>query len=99
MYGTVARMRVKEGMQDRASQLMEEQNARPTAGLLADYAFRTDADPNVYYIVAIFESKESYWANAQSPEQDAQYRALREILEEDPEWNDGEVVYSSEHGM
>lgn len=98
MYGTVARMVVKEGLQDRAKQLMEEQTATPIPGAVADYAFRMDSNPNEYYIVAIFESKESYWANAQSPEQDARFRELREILEEDPEWHDGEIVYGSEMG-
>jgi hypothetical protein len=36
-----------------------------------------------------FTSKESYLANANSPEQDAFYRRLRACLEADPEWIDG----------
>jgi hypothetical protein len=39
-----------------------------------------------------FDSKESYFANAASPEQHASYRRLRELLTDDPEWHDGEVV-------
>jgi hypothetical protein len=96
MYGTVARMKIKDGMQDKARQLMEEQTSQPVAGQVATYAYRMDKDSNEYYIVAIFDSKESYWANAQSAEQDARYRALREILQEDPEWHDGEIVYGTE---
>ena len=36
----------------------------------------------------------TYRANADSPEQDARYQKLRALLEDDPEWNDGEIVYS-----
>jgi hypothetical protein len=31
-------------------------------------------------------------ANADSPEQHQRYLAFREILESDPEWQDGEIV-------
>ncbi len=95
MYGTVARMKVKAGMQDRARELMDEQSAAQVPGQVATYVYRMDSYPNDYYIVAIFDSKDSYWANAQSPGQDARYRQLREILQEDPEWHDGEIIYNS----
>ena len=35
-----------------------------------------------------------YVANANSPEQDARYRQLLALLEEPPEWHDGEIVAS-----
>ena len=47
-----------------------------------------------HVIVVVFENKEAYRANADSPEQDARYQKLRALLEDDPEWNDGEIVYS-----
>jgi hypothetical protein len=53
-----------------------------------------DSDPNEYYLVAVFDSKESYFANANSPEQDARYRKMLDLLTSEPEWHDGEVVYS-----
>ena len=39
-----------------------------------------------------FEDRETYHANAQSPEQDARYRKLLDLLEGEPEWHDGEVL-------
>jgi hypothetical protein len=33
--------------------------------------------------------------NAEDPAQDATYRKLRELPESDPEWHDGEVLWSS----
>jgi len=86
-------MKVKEGMQDRARELMDEQIAAHVPGQVVTYVYKLDSDPNDYYIIAVFDSKESYLANAQSPEQDARYRQLREILQEDPKWHDGEIIY------
>jgi hypothetical protein len=40
----------------------------------------------------VFESKEAYVRNAESPKQDAEYRKLRALLEADPEWHDGTLV-------
>ena len=97
MYGTVARIRIKPGMESQFRQLIEEQ-ARPfeagqVPGFGVSYAYRMDADPNDYYLAVMFESREAYWANAQSPEQDARYRQWLPLLEGEPEWHDGEIVY------
>ena len=96
MYGTVARMRVKPGMEGQFRQLLEEQarafEAGHVAGFVASYSYRMDADPNEYYLAAVFASKEAYWANAQNPEQDARYRQWLPLLEGEPEWHDGEIV-------
>lgn len=96
MYGTIARMRIKEGMQDQARELMDQFSAAHVPGDHAVYVYRMDANPLEYMIVAVFEDKESYWANANSPDQDTRYRQLREILSADPEWNDGEIIYHDE---
>ena len=37
--------------------------------------------------------KDAYFTNANNPEQDARYRSMRELLDADPEWHDGEVIY------
>lgn len=92
MYGTVARIQIKPGME---AQLLafdqEEQNAN-IPGFVGEYVYRMDADPTVYYLAVVFASKEAYVANATSPEQDARYRRMRDMLVSDPEWHDGEVV-------
>ncbi len=93
MYGTVARMRVKPGMQKQWQELMREQMARNIPGHETSYVYRMDADPNAYILAVVFESREAYVANANSPEQDASYRRLLDVLEGPPEWNDGTIVY------
>ena len=51
---------------------------------------RPDRSPNELIGVAIFRDKASYIANADDPEQHAWFMKLREALEADPEWEDGE---------
>lgn len=92
MYGTVARMQVKQGMGQQFVELGRAFQAEGVPGLVAEYVYQMDADPTAYYLVVVFDSKESYWANARSPEQDARYRRMRALLESDPEWHDGEIV-------
>ena len=41
-------------------------------------------------MIAMFEDKEAYFANANDPEQDRWYQRFRERLEVDPVWEDGE---------
>jgi len=91
MYGTIARLWPKQGMEQQLMNLAQEQ-ARDIPGWVANYVYRMEANPREYYLVVMFESKEAYIANAASPEQDARYRKLRELMENDPDWHDGEVV-------
>jgi hypothetical protein len=92
MYGTVARYRLKPGMEDRLLAFEREIREAKLPGLVAEFTYRLDSDPLVYIEAIVFESKEAYHALASSPEQDARYRRLLELMEGEPEWNDGEIV-------
>ena len=95
MYGTIGRLRIKPGMESQFRQLLQGQarafETGQVVGFVASYTYRMDADPNDCYIAAVFESREAYWTNAQSPEQDARYRQWLPLLEGEPEWHDGEI--------
>jgi quinol monooxygenase YgiN len=92
MYGTVARFQVKPGSEEQLMQQSRNPEYQQIPGWVAQVVYRSDANPNEYYMAVVFESKEAYWANAQSPEQDARYRELRDLMSAEPEWHDGEVV-------
>ncbi len=94
MYGTIGHYRIKSGLEARFRQLFQEQERAlgHIPGLVAIYGYRMDANSNDYYIAAVFESREAYWANSQSPEQDARHRQRLPLLEDEPEWHDGEIV-------
>jgi quinol monooxygenase YgiN len=96
MYGTVAKVRVKPGGLDSLKEWTPDRDERDR-GAVAVYAFQMDDDPKELYMVALFESKEAYVANAESPEQDKRYREMLQWLEGEPEWHDGEIVYSREY--
>ena len=94
MYGTVARMRLKAGSESRMQELMKEYETLDVPGYVATTVYRMDNDANEFYMAVVFEDAASYRANAESPEQNARYEKMVELLEGAPEWHDGEVVYS-----
>lgn len=89
MYGTIARFRIKPGTKDEFIKAMDSFGGALIAGWVADYYFQMDRDSNEFYLVAIFEDKETYLANADSAEQHERYLVFRSFLENDPEWHDG----------
>ncbi len=94
MFGTIARLRLKPGAEKKLMEISDSESALKIPGYLAQYVYRTDNDPHEFYLVVMFESREAYFANADSPEQDARYREFRDLLESDPEWHDGEIVFA-----
>ena len=94
MYGTVARMKVKAGQMETMMKRMEnfDTNRHPK-GYLGEIIYKMDSNPNEIMLAVFFDSKESYHANANDPEQDKEYRKMRDLLDADPEWNDGEVIH------
>lgn len=92
MYGTIARLHGKPGTREQLMEQGSQESVRRMHGFVSQYVYQSDADPDEYYLAVVFESKEAYFANAASPEQDASYRRLRALLTDDPEWHDGEVV-------
>ena len=95
MYGTVARMLLKTGAESQMMALMREEEAVGIAGERGTLVYRSDRDPNEFFLAIVFESKEAYVANANSPEMHQRYLRYRELLTADPEWHDGEVIHSS----
>ena len=93
MYGTVARMRLKPGAMDKMQEQMKAYEGLNVPGQVDTLIFQMDQNANEIMLVAVFEDKASYVKNAESPAQNARYEGMRALLESDPEWNDGEVIY------
>jgi antibiotic biosynthesis monooxygenase (ABM) superfamily enzyme len=92
MYGTVARFRIKPGMEQRLLQLNESYKGLDVPGYRGETVYRLDSGSNEYIMAVVFDNKETYMANAQSPDQHQRYLDFRELLDSDPEWMDGEIV-------
>jgi quinol monooxygenase YgiN len=95
MFGTVARMKVKPGKLDQLKALMDEEEQRTPDGYMSSTVYQSTDDPNVFWLCVVFRDRASYIANAESPGQDELYQRMRAILDADPEWHDGEVVYAT----
>jgi quinol monooxygenase YgiN len=94
MYGTIAHMRPKAGHEQQIQDLLDQWNRErkpKVKGTRGGYVLRPDRNPREVVLVAVFEDRETYRANADDPEQDKWFRQLREHLEADPTWEDGEI--------
>jgi quinol monooxygenase YgiN len=92
MYGTIARLQVKPGALGKLQEMGQRQQANSTNGFVGGYIYQMDNDSNELYMVVMFESKEKYFANANSPEQNTEFNELMQYLEREPEWHDGEII-------
>jgi quinol monooxygenase YgiN len=92
MWGTIAKFKVTPGREEWIVAQVNAMRTERMHGWLYTHVFRSDADPHEMWMVAMFESKEAYQRNAQSPAQDLAYRTLRSAMETDPEWHDVEEM-------
>lgn len=89
MFGSIFRMQVKPGKKQDLITLMNDDSRTPP-GMRAAYMFDTGGDE--LWGVAVFDDEKTYRDNAASPEQDAEYRQMRDMLTADPEWHDANVI-------
>lgn len=90
MYGTCARTRVKPENREALRAVFQGQSPSEVDGYVGAYTlFENDSD--VVWLFAIFRDRESYDRNADDPRQHEQYVAYRALMEEEPEWHDGEI--------
>jgi quinol monooxygenase YgiN len=93
MFGTIMRARLrKERLRDflALGKEWEAARRRGVTGFSGAQLLWEEKDPGRFCLVVHFVDEDSYRKNAASPEQDAFYRRMRDCLEEDPEWIDGD---------
>jgi hypothetical protein len=95
MYGTIARLRIRNDAEPKLLEVLNAMEDRAVAGSIASYVYRLDDDPQDLMLAVLFTDRDAYVRNADDPAQDVEYRKMRELLERDPEWHDGEVIWSS----
>jgi hypothetical protein len=94
MYGTIGHFQVKAGMEDQLIEALRQVGNLNLPGSIAAYCYHADASERDYYIAVVFSDKETYFAHAQHPEVAAIDERLMGLLECEPDWRDGEVVYA-----
>ena len=98
MYGTIAHFRIKPGLKDEFIRAMDGFGDAVIEGWMADYYFQTERDSDEFYLVAIFQDKETYQSNADSTDQHERYLVFRSFLMDDPEWHDGFILSATGPG-
>ena len=94
MYGTIARIRVKPGMEPRLLENAREEESERVPGYITQFIYKMDKSPDSYMLVVIFRDRESYFAAADDPKQTEKYYQIVQFLESEPEWNDGEIIFA-----
>ena len=93
MYGTVARLRLKSGAEPQLQAMMKEYEHLDVPGFVRSVVYKMDSDSAESYLTVVFEDRETYRANAESPAQNDRYQKMAALLDGEPEWHDGEIVY------
>jgi hypothetical protein len=93
VYGTVAKTREKQENREKLREVIGRQMEAPVAGYVSSYVL-WENDSDVGWLFAIFEDKGSYERNADEPAQHERYMEYRALMEDDPEWHDGEITSS-----
>lgn len=88
MYGTVMRAKTKAGKRQEAVAMMGEGLA--TRGFHATYVLSPDDEQDTVVAAVIFDDRETYSANAHDPATEGWYGRFRALLEDDPDWTDGD---------
>lgn len=89
MYGTIFTLKVKQGHEDR---LLKAIDTGIPNGMIAWFLMKPDNEDEDLTGVAVFESKDTAKANANSPEQNKSFSEAMEHLEDEPNWIDGEFI-------
>lgn len=92
MYGTVARMKVSAENLEALKAEMGSYDYTNVPGFRASHMLIPDDYSGEIVLVAVFDDKDSYRANADDPAQNERYLRFRALLDADPEWTDGEIV-------
>jgi hypothetical protein len=90
MYGTVGRAHIRPENRDRFVETMTKPQYEEVPGFRSAWVMFPENRPNEVLIVAIFVDRETYVRNADDPEQHQRYLEYRALLEDEPEWSDGE---------
>lgn len=98
MFGTVSRTRLKEGVTiDQVKEQFGDSGDQPP-GSVALLVFQSEKDPRDLWLAVAFESREAYFKNADSPEQNARFEKMQQLVEGPPEWHDGNVIFARSEG-
>jgi hypothetical protein len=81
---------VKAENRDRLRQVLESQSLEAVPGYVTSYVL-WENDSETAWLFAVFEDRATYERNAEDPAQHQRYLEYRALMEDEPEWHDGEI--------
>lgn len=93
MYGTISKTRVKPENRQRLREVLAQADMAKVEGYVSSYVLLEDATDTAW-LFAVFEDRATYEKNADDPAQHERYLAYRPLVEDEPEWHDGEIEQS-----
>jgi len=97
-HATFWKMQVKPGQLDALQALMTDpatEAGMKARGWQMDIVGVSKNNPNEVWGAVVWDTSERYYANAESPEQNAMYEKMRALLAADPEWFDCDLLSES----
>jgi hypothetical protein len=85
---------MEEQLAERVCDSKQKIEAGHVAGFVFEHIYRLDQGGGEYILVVAFADKAAYMAHANEPTQHDFYLAFRGLMEDDPVWHDGEIIYS-----
>lgn len=92
---TFWKMKAAPGKRDELITMMSDQATSAemrTAGWELDIAGSSKDNPDEIWGCVVWDTSERYYANADSPAQNAIYEKMRALLASDPEWHDCDLL-------
>lgn len=97
MYGSVFRLRPRPGQDDALLDELKrwrEERYSHAIGFVGWVCLESQSHPGEYVNTLVFDDRETYMRNANDPEQSLWYHRLCSLLESDPEWEDGDILWA-----
>jgi quinol monooxygenase YgiN len=91
VFGSVAKFRVRSDVSEEEVERVFASLPQPK-GAVGVLRLRSASDPRELWVAGAFESEQVYRQTADSPEQSEQFAKLRDLMDGEPEWHDGEVL-------
>jgi hypothetical protein len=96
MFGTVGHAHIKEENKQKLTEALTDPSYQDVPGYRRGYLMFPENREGEVVIVAVFEDADSYWKNANDPAQHDRYMRYRALLEDEPQWSDGEWIQAPE---
>ena len=99
MYGTLYHLQPRQGQQQAVLDHLfrwEQEHLPQVTGYVGGYVLEPAAQPPTgpfgILLIVVFDSQDAYTRHRDDPEQDRWYQHLQELLEQAPEWREGEIT-------